>query len=267
MPVQTDNSVTLRLNGSVLLDEFADGVDRFRQIVDGLTKAIARNEEIEWAIGGLFFAPSQEFDVAKTTALGHATEAKARAAIWEVVTRYERIGMALRSGRPLPSEFPKVVRQAADDLRSMINGKIRSITFETPSKDIEIKRIPQPEQAPQVADVSFGAIEGRVETISRRGQLHFTIYDRGFDSPVSCYVSSGMEEQMKTIWGRMVMVEGMVRRDPETDRPTAIRDVRAIVQLREAEDWNYESVVGISPWKAGERMPEDTIRQLRDEQE
>ena len=47
--------------------------------------------------------------------------------------------------------------------------------------------------------VTYGAIEGRVQSLSQRKGLRFTLYYQEFDRAVSCYLSEGQEERMRVV--------------------------------------------------------------------
>jgi hypothetical protein len=110
---------------------------------------------------------------------------------------------------------------------------------------------------------SYGAITGRVQTLTNRGGLRFALYDTLHDRAVSCYLAEGHESIMRDMWGRLASVEGLIRRDPITGRPLTIRDIRQIEPLPEHAPQALEAVRGISPSPQGLRA-EDAIRRLRD---
>jgi hypothetical protein len=110
----------------------------------------------------------------------------------------------------------------------------------------------------------YGAIEGRIQTLTNRGSLRFTLYDTHNDKAVSCYVAEGQEDLLRDVWGRRALVEGRIRRDSQTGRPLTIRDVRRIVPLPEPEPYRFYEARGILPLMPGEEMPEERIRRLRD---
>ncbi|MBI2864015.1 MAG: hypothetical protein HYX94_05585 [Chloroflexi bacterium] len=60
---------------------------------------------------------------------------------------------------------------------------------------------------------SYGAIEGRVQTITNRGGLRFDLCDTLHNNAVACYVEEGKEALLREIWGKSVVVEGEISRD------------------------------------------------------
>ena len=115
-----------------------------------------------------------------------------------------------------------------------------------------------------VSVTSFGGIQGRVQTLSNRGSLRFMLYDMLNNKAVSCYITSGKEEIMRDIWGKMAVVEGLVTRDPVNGRPISIRHVRNIIPQSEPYiGLDYQASRGVSPSLNG-LSPEEAIRRLRD---
>jgi hypothetical protein len=112
--------------------------------------------------------------------------------------------------------------------------------------------------------MAFGAVEGRVQTLSSRGGLRFTLYDSLHDRAVSCYLAEGHEDIMRDAWGRLAVVQGLVKRDPRTGRPVTIREVRSVELLGERSPHDYKRARAAIPLPEGARRAEDVIRQLRD---
>ena len=111
---------------------------------------------------------------------------------------------------------------------------------------------------------SYGAIQGRIQTLSNRGALRFTVYDLLYDRAVGCYISEVKEELLRNAWGRLAFIEGLVARDPINGRPLAVRQVSNISLLREPPDApNYEDARGAGP-SLTKLSPEDAIRRVRD---
>ena len=110
---------------------------------------------------------------------------------------------------------------------------------------------------------AYGAVEGRIETLTRRKGLRFTLYDTLNDKAVSCYLEEGHEVLMRGAWGRRAIVEGWVGRDPVTGRPLTIRRVRHIEILSDAESGTYRRARGVVPVGADGLSAEDAVRRVR----
>jgi hypothetical protein len=113
---------------------------------------------------------------------------------------------------------------------------------------------------------TFGAVEGRIQTVSNRGSLHFVLYDRVNDKAVSCYLKEDQRDWMNAAWDRLAVVQGWVKRDPNTGRPQTIRHIRAIRFLDELPRGAWRQAEGALHGIGRDELPEVTIRRLRDAQ-
>jgi hypothetical protein len=111
---------------------------------------------------------------------------------------------------------------------------------------------------------AYGGIEGRVQTLSSRGSLRFTLYDLLHDRAVSCYLASGAEETMRDVWGKLALVEGWVKRDAQTGRPITVRQIRNVTLLAEYPPASYKDARGAVKRQPGQMRGEEIIRRLRD---
>jgi hypothetical protein len=94
--------------------------------------------------------------------------------------------------------------------------------------------------------------------------LRFTLYDLLHDDAVSCYLEEGYEDIMRTLWGKLVTVEGIVKRDPLTGAPQTVRQITKVEPMPEVEPESWRRARGIVPIGPRGLMPEKAIRRLRD---
>jgi hypothetical protein len=248
-----NNTVTLRLNGDVPLADFAKAVEKLNAIVRALSAEVAAGSDIDWVVSGL------EFSSAVATVQGTASEPDAVA---RVVGAYANVGHALETGTVIP--YSKPAREAARALASIAHGRIDTVDFETADSYATVRARPRLTVVRAPAErLSFGGISGRIQTLTNRGSLRFTLYDLLYDRAVSCYLTEGREAIMRDAWGKLAVVEGLVRRDPLTGRPTTIRQVASVKLRPEGEPNDFLSARAISPSVTG-LSPEDAIRRLRD---
>ncbi len=259
MPLDT---VTLVLAGDVPIATYASAITRFTTFVSAISTEL--DPDLEWMVHDL----GRGSTMATIRGVGNA------GAIEAVVRRYAEVGTALAIDAPLRPYSPPV-RRAAGRLRAMVGGRVESIRLETAERDVILR--PRPVQKPPVAPPSapvaqpsvrvmagaFGAIEGRVQTLTNRGGLRFTLYDTLEDRAVSCYLVEGREEVMRDAWGRLAVVEGWISRDPLTGRPITVRQVSNMKVLPDPPVSGYLEARGISPSLSG-LLPEQAIRRLRD---
>jgi len=254
------DTVTLELQGTVSLSDFSTAVARFDALIAALT-AESDGGGIAWQIDAL------EYSSAITTARGVSTNGTIPERIDRVVRAYLEVGQALESGGTIP--FSPVVKQSADALVRMLNGgTIKAIRFETADDDAIVRQpstltIPAA-PAPRPRSASYGAVTGRIQTLTSRNALRFAIYDHIHDRAVSCYLVEGGQAIMREMWDRMATVEGWVSRDPESGRPLTVRRVSNVTPLPEREPDGYKRARGAMPRGNDEPLPEVLIRRLRD---
>lgn len=110
---------------------------------------------------------------------------------------------------------------------------------------------------------AYGAVEGRVQTLTSCRALRFNLFDSLHDRTVSCYLQEGQEGIMREAWGRRASVEGLISREAQSGRPVAIRQISRVKIIGEVEPGSYLHARAVSPLRPGDPMPEKTIRRLR----
>lgn len=262
------DTITLLLEGDIPLEAFAKAMKEFHNLVAALTEA--EGGGIEWIVEDL--QPGS----ALATIRGRSPQ---REKVEHVVRDYVRVGRALQQNRPIRG--PHNVSRSALASGRVIGEKVKKIRFETSEDQAVVSaRVSPHRRKGQIAEVIgiddlriqldieqeepvefFGAITGRIQTLTNRNVLRFTLYDYLNDKAISCYLQPEQEEQMRDVWGRDVVVEGWISRDPVDGHPLAIRKVSSIVPLGEGGD--YRNAREILPLQPGDELPEVRIRRLR----
>ena len=248
-----NDTVTIAFEGRVVLHDFAEAMNGFRGLLDGLTKVVAERSEVEWALIGL------EPGSATVTARG---ESRDQEAVEHIAEAYLTVGRSLVTGGPVP--YGKTVRRHAEQITDLLNGRITGVRFQTLEDDAIVRADGRAEHRAPILSTAYGAIEGRVQGLSSRQGLRFTLYDALFDRAVSCYLQEGREEIMREAWGRRATVNGVVRRDTESGHPLGIRQITAITILEDPVPGQYRRARAIRPLEPGEPMPEEMVRRVRD---
>jgi hypothetical protein len=250
--------VTLALDGEPTLDDFAKAIESFRQVVTSLTNEVAPDAGVQWVIDDL------ERSSAIASVRGVAPDSQLEH-VEDVVHAFERVGAALQAEQPVP--FAPAVAIAANELTTLLNGRVTSVRLETAEQDYTVYS-PQTTAAILPTDIpragAYGAVEGRVQTISNRGGLRFTLFDLLEDKAVSCYLEEGRQGIMTDVWGRIAVVEGWVKRDGRTGRPRSIRRVRAITLKGDGRPGDWREARGAVPIPIGALSAEDAIGRIRD---
>lgn len=259
------NTITLVLDGKVSLAAVAKAVGGFSHLVTSLQDEVAHGQEISWTVESL------EVGSAIATFRGDSTGEALEDPVGAVVDAYEQVGAAVAAGNVIP--FGPRVAESLNEIIGLDSERIESVRFETAERDAAISLVeapasfesdmftPEGEVDPAA---SIGVVTGRVQSISSRGGLRFTIYDLETDKAVSCYLKSGMEESMRDAWGKIAAVRGVVKRDAR-GRPLTIRQVDSAVVEEELPSGAYAAAVGVLRPYAGEQSPEDAIRRMRDD--
>lgn len=249
------DTITLRLSGDVYLDDYLAAMRQFRSLVGALNKDVAVGVEIEWRIDDLSGGS------AATTLIGLAKEEDQQPVVEEVVRAYEQVGVSMERGRDIP--YSQEVIDAAFGIASVLNERIDEILFETDETEAVITSaiVPSDESA-HTTFYTFGAIEGRVQTLSSRTRLKFTLYD-AFGRGIQCYLQKGDEEMIRDAWDKWVVVEGRIRRDA-TGKPVSIRKITEVNIREPGGALDYRKARGVLRKGPDAPTSEEAIRRLRD---
>lgn len=255
------NTLTLVLDGkNVSLSAFTDAVTRFRGLVDTITRDVSGGRPVEWTVDNLD----------TSSAIVGVRGAGEEVVVDAIVRQYEQVGRALQAGRV--DQIPVAVREHAFSLAEVLaDPSVDAVRIETENADsivTQVSRVAMIEHRPLVfiprqAFEAYGAVEGRVQTLSSRNAYRFTLYDTVNDKAVSCYLAPTDENVMRDAWGRLALVEGIVRRDGETGRPLTVRQVERVMLLPERPQGGWRAARGVAP-ATSDVLPEQAIRKLRD---
>jgi hypothetical protein len=253
------DTLTLVLQGDVSLDDYTRAIGAFGRIVHALEAEIAATGKIDWIVEEL------QAGSAVLTAKGRPLVEDAPLLIERAVEAYTHLGTSVLRGSL--SEYSEAVQDPTRQLLGVLNGRISSVRFETEIDDVEIfspAEVRQHVIPIDVARTSFGAVRGRIETLTKHDRLRFTLYDLVTNRAITCYMQPGSEEIMREAWGKLAIVEGLIRRDPVTGQPTTIRQVRHVETIEEAEPGSWRKAMGSLPHRPDAISAEDAIRRARD---
>ncbi len=254
------DTVTLALQGAVSLSDFSTAVARLHALVTALS-AEARAGDVAWEIDHLAVSS------AITTARGVSSNGAHPERIDRVVRSYLEVGRALEQRTTVP--YSPVVRREAEALVGVLkDSRVEEIRFETAESEAIVRDAVEARDRPkqQIAERrgAYGAVTGRIQTLTSRSALRFTLYDHLHDRAVSCYLVEGREDMMREMWDRYAHVEGWVTRDSESGRPLAVRRVTSVTPLQEADPQDYLQARGLLVDATNGEKPEEVIRRLRD---
>jgi len=248
-----NDSVTLFLEGSPTLDDYVQALSGLRGLLNAISQEVLKGTQIEWRIDAL------EASSALASFRGETADV---ALVEQAADVYLGVGRALKAGESVAPPYRRSVKM----IRDVLTDRVPSVRFETAQDDVTVSLaqqaqvIPFPQREPEA---QFGAVEGRIQTLSRRGSLRFILFDLVHDKAVTCYLAPDQEGLMLDVWGRLAIVEGVVKRDPVSGRPTTVRHVTDVVLTPERERGEWRSARGVQP---SDEASETRIRRIRDAQ-
>lgn len=250
--------LTIELSGEVSLAVFAEEMRHWRTLLESLAAEVSTAAPVSFVIAGLY--------AGSALAMVQA-ESEDENALAELARSYTAIGRALRSRDPIPFGSERLGR-AARDLVKPIGRGVTAIRFETAADDVTITG--------QVAGLhgqrtellrslkAYGSVTGRIQTLTSRRGLAFTIFDSLFDRAVNCYLDKGQEDLIRDKWDRRATVYGLIARDPLSGRPVTIRRIADVVLEPEVSTANFRSARGVIPFSPEAEPIGETLRRLRD---
>lgn len=246
-----DGSLTFRLDGELTIEKLADAFGRFQRVLAALETEQA--VEVRWLLSGLDFGsatvtarpePLDEVAASKIPELAESYLSAARAAATGGSDDGRRLVHTLRELIDLADENNPLVLETADD----------EILFTAPVHADTVGDAPETTK-------SLGTVRGRVETLSHRKGLRFSLYDLATDRRVSCYLQPDHESMMRDAWGRVADVTGLVTRDGSTGAPVSIRRVTNVDVVAEGDAMGFLRARGVV---GGEEPAEQVVRRIRD---
>ncbi len=248
----SNNTVTLALDGEVSLDSFAKAMDQFHALIEALASEVSPGAKINWFVEDLWVG---------STVARIRGESPEPSVVEPVAEAFLRTGKALADGRRIP--YSPRVEKPARAIISVINDSVRSVRFETEQDEATVVA-PEGARPSSTTVEAYGAVEGRIQTLSSRASLRFTLFDDLHDRAVTCYLAEGQEDLMRDAWDRRALVEGWVTRSATTGQPRAVRRVRRVTLLRDVPRGSYVRAAGVLKPLPGTSLPEETLRVARD---
>lgn len=251
------DTITLILGGEeVSLALYAEALRDFTRLLRALSEEIAGTAEIEWEVAQVTRGSLG------TTVRGVYEDVRV---LEEIGASYVATGRAIQTGSPIPFTSPEIV----ESVRALVSltERVPSLTFgsngDSATLEGPVADLVTHAEVGRDSLISFGELRGTVATIWDRPQLRFALYDDLFERVVYCYLDKDQAELAREVWRRRVAVAGIIYREPETGRPTAVRNVRNI-QVLEKVSASLERVRGLLGWEDGDEPAELSIRRLRD---
>lgn len=245
------DSVTFRLDGELTIEKLADAFNRFRKVLQALEDD--QDAHVRWVLAGL------DYGSAAITARAEPLDDDAIAKISTMTERYLAAGRQVFSGeldeaRPLLRIVRDLTEVADEQNRVILETADDDVIFTAPVPRASATTGPQTTK-------SLGTVRGRVETLSHRKGVRFTLYELASDRPVSCYPQADHEDLVRDAWGHIADVTGVVTRDADTGRPLAVRGVTSVDVVNEGDTMGFLRARGAV---GGTEPAEGVIRRIRD---
>lgn len=249
-----DTTLVFALEGEVTLAEFTDAVNHFQKLLLQLTQEVAADTKIEWDLEDL------QYGSAIMAVAGRSDD---DASVLRVISAFEDVGQSLQQHNPIP--FSRHVAREAEALTKLIGQDITAVRLSTARKEAIIYGVFDVQKITQAKPmIAFGTVKGRVQSISNRGKLRFTLYDAVFDKPVNCFVAENRQEILTDIWDQQVFVSGRVTRQPDIGQPISVREITSIDFVPVVQPGSYRKARGILAGISDAEPAEISIRRLRD---
>ncbi|MBI1844596.1 MAG: hypothetical protein HYR89_08330 [Actinobacteria bacterium] len=248
--------VTLRLDGSVTVANFAKATSNFAKVLTELSKERDAGTRIEWVISGL------EYGSAILTAAPLPVSDEDAELVPTLVLDFIAVA---RHVSEHPAQLDRPVLRLVRTISEIAVDEDHEVVFETADEEVAFVHRNQGGPSPVRSKPVLGMIRGRVQTLQQRKGLRFVLYDLVHDKAVTCYLTEDQEDLMRDAWGRMVEVTGMITRDEITDRPRAIRRVADVQVLEEGVGaFAFRRARGAVSPAPGSPASEVLIRRVRD---
>ncbi len=231
-----NNSVTLGLSGIVPARLYAHAIQHFNGLVGALTTEVVRKNAFEW------FVDDDNRGSTTTTLLAEPKDQEDVEHIEHVVSAYATVGRSLEYRERIP--YSSKVTKEAEEIASILNGRIVAVRFETAEADSTIVSATTDKPTVRAYHNAYGAVEGRVQTLTSRRGWRFTLYDSLYDRGVTCYLTPEQEDMMRGVWGHRTLVEGWISRDVISGHPINIRRIRHIEVLDDVVPGSYKLARG-----------------------
>ena len=225
----SEDSLTFRIEGELTIDKLSDAFVRFSRVLDALGESHDAN--VRWVLAGL------DYGSAAATAQAVPLDSDAKRRIPAICDDYIRAARQVAGGDSDPAHpYLRLVRELTE-----VADENNRITFETTADKVVFiapASIPADEVQGETTR-SLGTVRGRVETLSHRSSLRFSLYELATDRAVLCHFDPDLEDKMRTVWGHIADVSGTVTRDAATGRPLNIRNVTQVEVLDEGDPVGY----------------------------
>jgi hypothetical protein len=213
--------LSLDLRGELPAEKFERAISAFFTLIREVTnQALAAKQKIRWTV-------TVRSGSAIVNAIPHYTQDTEGQAM-EILRAVPSGVRSLESGS---EEMPKLfTRDAAKAVRTL--GRLRGLTVtdltgvrirsDTEKSFVTTKSVAAVDTLIAGQRQDYGAIEGKMQTITERGGFRFVVYDSLHDHRIDCFIEEELMEEAVRNFSKRVRVSGLVQYDREGD-PVSIK--------------------------------------------
>lgn len=237
------------------IERLSEAFARFAQVLDALEES--HSARVDWLLAGLEHGSATV--AARAVPLDDDAENRIRAMCIDYTDAATRV-LAGKADRdfPLHRQMHELLVLADDSHPIAIESDSNQVVVDMAIAPL----VPSPVQAWEDDVTSLGTVRGRVETLSRRRALSFSLYELTTDAAVKCFMDSDLEDTMRGVWGQIADVTGTIRRDANSDKPLWIRRITKVDPVDEGDPDGYLRARGAL---ASKEPAEVLVRRMRDE--
>lgn len=240
-PEDVDTDITLELDGSEITpDKFRKSINAFVGLLEALTKSVCRDAPlVEWRMRVKAASNLVGADAAEGANPNHVRRILALTA--QGLEQFEIEGEAL----PVyPDEAIKCIRELSNLTAKKADDDTRvGVWVKKRRNEITPRIYAAARAALRPGFNEYGTIEGQLSVLSARKGIHFVIYERVWDKPVTCTVPDDLLETMMELWRKRVAAHGMVHYRPD-GLPTRIEADKVEPFPDDSELPSHEDVLG-----------------------
>jgi len=241
-PEDIDTDITLELDGSEITpDKFRKSVNAFVGLLEAITKSVCRDAPlVEWRMRVKAGSNLVGADAAEGANPNHVRRILALTA--QGLEQFELEGEV----PPIyPDEAIKRIRELSNLTAKKIEDDTRvGIWVKKQRREITPAIYAAVRTALRTGFSEYGTVEGRLSVLSERKVVHFVIYERVWDRPVTCTVPDDLLEKVMSFWRKRVAAHGMVHYRPD-GVPTRIEAEEIEAFPDDSELPSHDDVLGI----------------------
>ena len=241
-PENIDTDLTLELDGSeITLEKFRKGVNAFIGLLKAITKSVCRDvPPVEWRMqvkaGSLLVG---------TNAAADANPNHVRRILELMDQGLNQFGEAGVVSPVYPKAAIKHIRKLSSLTATKADDDTRvSLWVKRQRREITPITYSSAREALGTGFNENGTVEGQLSVLSERKSVHYVIYERVWDRPVTCTVPDNLLEVMMDLWRGRVAAHGMVHYSPD-GVPTRI-EADEIERFPDDDELpSHENVLGV----------------------